>query len=460
MANLTSIKCDSIGETSEGFLVDDDLAMEYCKNSTIYDACMSECQQLRCDELEHVGTAGELALEIVTKILTFLLVFGFAATVDHRYFIHNLKSRSVYIGVACQFVLMPLLGFVSVLIFQEGLPPLYAVILIVVTACPGGAYSNWLCSVFNADLALSVAMTSASTILAAAFLPLNVFLYVNLGYGNLNDNSPDDIVNLLPYSTLLSTLAIVIAAVLLGLSFGFKFPKRRHNANFVGNVAGVLLQAAGLFASGTSCSPPWKQSWFVIGACLFPLIVGLILAIFVSSLAQMPKPQQFAVAIETAYQNIGIAVAIALSLGSQGREAAVIPVLYGVFEAVVYLPYCFASLFAGWSLSPKGEYLWKVLVHDYQDLIEVHPDYATYRSKFDIDEEILVDHLEPSSAKVTEEGTATEFALTDANQGSSSSATSTNQSTGDLKESKTSIPRKTFTRDVKGRCAVFGFYLF
>ena len=38
--------------------------------------------------------------------------------------------------------------------------------------------AGWWCSLCNADLALSVAMTSASTLACLVALPFNIFLYV------------------------------------------------------------------------------------------------------------------------------------------------------------------------------------------------------------------------------------------------------------------------------------------
>lgn len=45
-----------------------------------------------------------------------------------------------------------------------------------------GSYSNLWCSLFNADLALSVAMTTASTVVSALMLPLNLLFYLSLIY--------------------------------------------------------------------------------------------------------------------------------------------------------------------------------------------------------------------------------------------------------------------------------------
>ena len=57
--------------------------------------------------------------------------------------------------------------------------------LIATTCSPGGAYSNWWCSLFNADLALSIAMTAVSTFVSVGFLPLNILIYVSAAYGSL-----------------------------------------------------------------------------------------------------------------------------------------------------------------------------------------------------------------------------------------------------------------------------------
>lgn len=48
----------------------------------------------------------------------------------------------------------------------------------------GGSFSNWWCSVFNVDLALSVALTTISTACSVFMLPLNLFVYARLAFGH------------------------------------------------------------------------------------------------------------------------------------------------------------------------------------------------------------------------------------------------------------------------------------
>ena len=64
-----------------------------------------------------------------------------------------------------QFVMLPFIGFIVIKLFE--LDSVYGIMLQVLTACPGGAYSNWWCSLLNADLLLSVTSTGVSTILSA-----------------------------------------------------------------------------------------------------------------------------------------------------------------------------------------------------------------------------------------------------------------------------------------------------
>jgi BASS family bile acid:Na+ symporter len=73
-------------------------------------------------------------------------------------------------GVALQYAIMPSLGWGLATLFQ--LPPPLAAGLILVSCCPGGTASNVITFLARADVALSVAMTAASTVVAIAMTPL------------------------------------------------------------------------------------------------------------------------------------------------------------------------------------------------------------------------------------------------------------------------------------------------
>jgi BASS family bile acid:Na+ symporter len=73
-------------------------------------------------------------------------------------------------GVVLQYTVMPVMGWTCAWLY--GLPTPFAVGLILVACCPGGTASNVICFLGRLDVALSVAMTAASTILAVVMTPL------------------------------------------------------------------------------------------------------------------------------------------------------------------------------------------------------------------------------------------------------------------------------------------------
>lgn len=80
------------------------------------------------------------------------------------------RRRWLALGVALQYLVMPALGWSLAALYQ--LPVPLAVGLILVSCCPGGTASNVITFLARADVALSVAMTAASTVLAVAMTPL------------------------------------------------------------------------------------------------------------------------------------------------------------------------------------------------------------------------------------------------------------------------------------------------
>jgi BASS family bile acid:Na+ symporter len=80
------------------------------------------------------------------------------------------RPLPVLLGVIAQFVIMPGIAILLVLIFQ--LPTELAVGVILVGCAPGGTSSNVITYLSKGDVALSVTMTSVSTLLAPLFTPI------------------------------------------------------------------------------------------------------------------------------------------------------------------------------------------------------------------------------------------------------------------------------------------------
>ena len=120
------------------------------------------------------------------------------------------ERRSVVPGVVLQYTLMPALGWSLAEVFD--LPPPLAVGLILVSCCPGGTASNVITFLARADVALSVTMTVASTVLAVLMTPS---LTAALA-GRRVDVPTGDL--------LLDTVQVVIVPVVAGAILTWRFP--------------------------------------------------------------------------------------------------------------------------------------------------------------------------------------------------------------------------------------------
>lgn len=145
------------------------------------------------------------------------------------------------------------------------------------------------CSMFNADLALSVTMTAISTILSVVMLPLNLLIYAKYSYD-------DDVIGNLDWTSLFVALAIVIGAISLGLWFSATRNSVKFNifANKLGNFAGVtlVLFSATMTNTGGEDSKIWERDWDFYVATSLPCILGLVIANLMTSGLKLRKPER------------------------------------------------------------------------------------------------------------------------------------------------------------------------
>ncbi|KAL7567399.1 hypothetical protein ACA910_010287 [Epithemia clementina (nom. ined.)] len=315
-------------------------------------------------------------LEWISVVLLFCLVFGMSATVDMAAWKHQLHNRTAILtGLVLQFGILPLLGFGVVVALR--LDQAAGLTLLVVTTSPGGSYSNWWCSLFNGDLALSVTMTAISTLCSTVFMPLNLYFYTKWAYGRdslVEQSTP------LQWSSLILALMIVLVAVGSGLLASATLREAQFNArmNTLGNVAGIalVLCSAMLSNDAESHSRWWNWEWQFYVAVALPCVLALILANIVTTAFQLDKPERVTVSIECCYQNVGIATSVALTMfqGQAQARAVAVPFYYGIVEALVLFIYCSLAWQAGWTKAPRDTSLWRMLGTSYEVVPAAHGD--------------------------------------------------------------------------------------
>ncbi|MFD1315587.1 bile acid:sodium symporter family protein [Namhaeicola litoreus] len=108
-----------------------------------------------------------------------LVMFGVALDIKVSDFTSLFRSpKPVIIGIVTQFILIPLVSFLFILVIQPQAS--VALGIMMVAACPGGNVSNFMTKMAGGNTALSVSLTAFATLAALIMTPLNFALYGNL----------------------------------------------------------------------------------------------------------------------------------------------------------------------------------------------------------------------------------------------------------------------------------------
>ncbi|MEQ1737811.1 MAG: bile acid:sodium symporter, partial [Rhodoglobus sp.] len=269
--------------------------------------------------------------------LVFVIMFGLGAGLTPRDFKLAIRRPwGLIIGFATQFGIMPLLAFVLVVTVLFQLPREYAgpVALgaLLMGCVPAGTTSNIFTYFSKGNLALSVIMTTNSTLWAILMTPLLLFFYGSQLF-------PADSELQIPITNIVVTLAILLIPVVLGMII------RRYSAN-VGAVMELMGGFFGLFfivflmatwvprnwalLTGT----PWQTYVVAIGLGLF----GIFIAYVISRAIRLHPMNARTIALETGIQNGPLAIAIVLLTFSGHPDIGlilIVPALYSLFIVIV-----------------------------------------------------------------------------------------------------------------------------
>ncbi|MCT5509178.1 bile acid:sodium symporter family protein [Pseudomonas aeruginosa] len=228
-----------------------------------------------------------------------LVMFGMGLTLKGEDFREVARHPiRVLIGVLAQFVIMPGLAWLLCSLLQ--LPAEIAVGVILVGCCPGGTASNVMTWLSRGDVALSVAITSVTTLLAPLVTPALVWLLASAW---------------LPVSfaaLFLSILQVVLVPIALGLLAQRLLGERTRQVAevlpLVSVFSIVVIIAAVVAASQARIA---ESGLLIMAVVMLHNGFGLLLGYLTGKLTGMPLAQRKALAIEVGMQNSGLGAALA-----------------------------------------------------------------------------------------------------------------------------------------------------
>ncbi len=232
-------------------------------------------------------------------ILLGIIMFGMGLTISPSDFAEVTKRPfEVLIGVLSQFIIMPIIAFALTKIFQ--LPPEIAAGVILVGCCPGGTSSNVMTYLAKGDVALSVACTSVTTLLAPIVTPFLVWMFAS-------QYLPVDAM-----SMFLSIVKIILLPLAAGAIVQKFFPNIVKTATPLlplVSVTGIILIVAAVVAVN-------NEKIATSGLMIFLIVVlhnglGYLLGYFAAQASGMSVAKRKAISIEVGMQNSGLGAALA-----------------------------------------------------------------------------------------------------------------------------------------------------
>lgn len=244
-----------------------------------------------------------------------IIMFGMGASMSMNDFVAVVKTpKGVMIGVASQFIIMPSLGFILANI--SGFEPEIAAGIILVGCSPSGLASNVMAYLAKANLALSITITSITTLLAPFITPLLMKLLAG------------EFIEINVVNMMIEISKMIILPIAAGLIFNKLFSGKTSWLDKVMPIVsmlGIAMIIVVITASG-------RNSLLTIGPLLivFALLhntFGYVLGYWSARLFKMSESDSRTVAIEVGLQNAGLASGIAKGLG----KIATIGLAAGVF---------------------------------------------------------------------------------------------------------------------------------
>ncbi len=261
-------------------------------------------------------------------VMMMVIMLGMGASMTARDFLLEFRRPTgILVGLMSQFGVMPLLAFL--LATALALPPPLTVGLILIGCMPGGTMSNIYAYFSKGVLALSIMMTTVSTIAAVVMAPLLLAFYGGLaGVETEFVISPGKVAQI---------LGVLLVPTLLGMALRQLNPSTGATVELIGALMGVVVILF-LIAS-------WVPRNFrllvetggpVYAATIGIGLAGMLFGYWVPRGLGQDLNRARTISLETGIQNGPLAVLlITLSLTpAQQQEVLLIPILYGLFLLV------------------------------------------------------------------------------------------------------------------------------
>lgn len=252
---------------------------------------------------QYFKTIGTFKLSALIIPLLQIIMFGMGTELSLKDFANVVRMpKGIIVGVVFHYLIMPLVGFSIATLFH--FPNEIAAGIILVGCCPSGLASNVMSYLAKANLALSVSVTTISTLLAPFLTPL---LLQWLG---------GSFVQIDFWAMVWDITKIVIIPIVAGLAFHYLMHGKFNWLDKIMpliSMGGIALILAIMVAAG-------RDNLLKVGALLLVAtflhnVAGFFLGYWSARLLRFRERDCRTIALEVGMQNAGLATGLALTMG-------------------------------------------------------------------------------------------------------------------------------------------------
>jgi len=267
----------------------------------------------------------------VLNIALAVVMFGIALGITIDDFKSILKQpKLILIGILSQFVLLPLLTFLLILIIKPN--PSIALGMILVAACPGGNISNFMTHLAKGNTALSVSLTAFATFIAIVMTPFNFRFY-----GNLYEPTAQILqaVSLEPLDLVKVVILILGVPLFLGMllrvkneKLALKLSKLLKPLSIIVFIGIVIIA----FYNNLDVFNTYVHHVLVIG--ISHNFLAICLGFIVAKAFKLSFINQKTLAIETGIQNSGLGLLLIFTFFNGLGGMAILAAFWGIWHII------------------------------------------------------------------------------------------------------------------------------
>ena len=219
-------------------------------------------------------------MEVVTKIAPIalaLIMLTLGLGLTGQDFLRVIKQpKDFIIGLICQLILLPIIAFILIKIFNT--PIELALGVMIIAAAPGGVTSNVLTKFANGDVALSVSLTAVISLISIISVPFIIFKSADL----LQITNISKEISIIGIS--MKMFLVVTLPVLLGMLI-------RKFATYFIDLKRQLIQRISIILFAFVFAAIWIEEWeniisYIVQAGTITLTLNVVMMIIAYYLAK------------------------------------------------------------------------------------------------------------------------------------------------------------------------------